>query len=59
MIQFTIIYLIIGLIWTKWLEDYTKNYLQLPSMDSIEISINVIFWPLQLVVFLYHFFNNL
>lgn len=59
MVVFIAVYLILGLIWTSWLENYTNKYLGFPVMNNTEKSFNVLFWPVQLLAFLYHFFRNL
>lgn len=58
MVVFTTLYLIIGIIWTTWLALYTRSYLKIPNMAGIEAFINIIFWPLQLMTFVYYFFTN-
>ena len=55
-------YLVIGLIWSFWLEWYTTN--KLPGLLGRgwvwrERVFHTLFWPFSLSVFIYNFFKGL
>ncbi len=52
-------YLVIGLIWSLWLEFYTVKSLAMPDWVWRERFFHIIFWPISLSIFVYTFLKGL
>ena len=52
------IYFIIGLIWTYYIDRYSYERLGVPSMKFGEVLIQVILWPVSIMIFSYTFFKE-
>jgi len=57
--NFIITYLLIGTIWTAWMEYYTTKHTIGPSWVNKERITQVLVWPLALTIFLIEFYKNL
>jgi|9_EtaG_2_1085328.scaffolds.fasta_scaffold12084_5 hypothetical protein len=56
-----IIYIILGLIWSLWLEYYTTSYIQGEygsDWSWFERVFHLTLWPYSLIVFLYNLFKS-
>lgn len=60
--QTILLYAIIGIIWSLWLERFTTNQLQAPynmPWSNTERMVHILFWPVTLLTFLHSFFKDL
>lgn len=63
MTNYIVVYLIIGLIWTAWLEYYTNKHFEgeelLTKWTYTERFFQTALWPLNVVIFIVAFFRGI
>jgi len=52
-------YVLVGILWSLWLEYYTVRSLQMPDWIWRERFFHIIFWPISLSIFVYTFLKGL
>lgn len=62
MLSYSILYVIIGILWSEWLEWFCVNNLEDKMGEPFtnrEKLTHLIFWPITMGHFVYEFINNL
>jgi|GEM_PF-1772758 hypothetical protein len=60
--QTILLYAMIGVVWSFWLERFTTKNLQPPYNNpwtNSERMVHILFWPITLLVFLHNFFTDI
>ena len=53
------IYFIVGLIWTFSIDKFTASSLGLPAMSTKEIAIQILLWPVGMLIFAFTFIREI
>lgn len=62
MITYTLIYYVIGLLWTEWLEYFCSNNLEGKLAEPFTFKEKIIqtaFWPAFIAIFIFNFLDDL